>query len=40
MGAPCNEFPCSDEKDRHGVFMNVGSAYNKLVNQEKDTSRK
>jgi len=33
MGAPCNESAYSDEKDRHGVFMKVGSTCNKLANQ-------
>jgi len=33
MGTPCNEYPCSDEKDRDSVFMKVGSTYNILVNQ-------
>ena len=28
MGAPFNEFPCSDEKDRHAVLMKVGSTHN------------
>jgi len=33
MGAPFNDSPCSDEKDRHGVLMKVGSTCNKLANQ-------
>jgi hypothetical protein len=38
--SPSTEIAISDEKDRHGIFMNVGSTYNKPVNQEKGTSRK
>jgi hypothetical protein len=40
MGTPFNESPCSDENERHGVFMSVGSACNMPVNQEKVIRRK